>query len=169
MVSVDIKFDLNIFLLYEHIMAAINPHVMNITGKQLETFGDVWKELLKQKVNIIHQISLTQGEDFDNLLTEFLPEAYDNKELWDKLFISNKSSDSNPSTEKIIDTCSVNIDKPSSKLVEPDIETDSSPITVKKKILKVKPKPILIVNKTAEIINISTNIKAPKKVLIIKK
>ena len=52
MVSVDIKFDLNIFLLYEHIMAAINPHVMNITGKQLETFGDVWKELLKQKVKV---------------------------------------------------------------------------------------------------------------------
>jgi hypothetical protein len=71
----------------------MDPNILNVTSKQLETFGDVWKELLKQKINIIYKISIDKNEDFQKLLEEFVPEAFDNKELWENVYMINESKE----------------------------------------------------------------------------
>ena len=64
--------------------------IMDVTSKQLETYGDVWKQLLKHKIEIIYKISIDKKQNFKDLLTEFIPEAFDNKELWEDEYIINE-------------------------------------------------------------------------------
>jgi len=60
---------------------------MNVTPKQIETFEYVWKELLKQKINIIYTISQEKNENFKELLQEFVQEAFQHIELWKDNYI----------------------------------------------------------------------------------
>ena len=68
-------------------MSTQSTQIMNITASQLETFGDVWKELLRQKVRIIHEISQHKSVDFKELLMEFIPEAYKHTDVWEHDYI----------------------------------------------------------------------------------
>jgi hypothetical protein len=55
---------------------------MNVTSKQLDHFSHVWKEILKQKIKILYTISTDKKEDFEELIEEFVPEAFEHEELW---------------------------------------------------------------------------------------
>ena len=65
----------------------IQPLIMDISPSQLLNFGEVWKELLKQKVGIIFTIANEKNVSFKGLLNEFIPEAFDNKDLWESNYI----------------------------------------------------------------------------------
>ena len=65
---------------------------MDITSKQHENYNTVWFELLKQKVQIIYDISLFKKVDFIELLNEMIPEAKDHKNIWENNYILPKTS-----------------------------------------------------------------------------
>ena len=49
-----------------------------------KAFSDIRKELLKEKVNIIFKIANEKKLDFHKLLEEFIPEAFENRDIWEK-------------------------------------------------------------------------------------
>ena len=85
--------------------------IINITPTQLKNFGCVWKELLKQKVAIVHKVAKYKEVDFQSLIDEFIPEAMEYKEVWNDLYFENTSlsthSQSKPAIEAIIEESTV--------------------------------------------------------------
>ena len=57
---------------------------MEFSNNQFKAFSDIWKELLKEKVNIIFKIANEKKVDFHKLLEEFIPEAFENRDIWEK-------------------------------------------------------------------------------------
>ena len=74
--------------------------VISINPVQLKGFNDVWKEILKQKVRIVYEISKHKEYNFEKLLKEVLPEALDNKSLWEDNYIKTNVSKSSGETSK---------------------------------------------------------------------
>ena len=70
---------------------------MDVTPSQLQTFGDVWQQLLVQKVGIIYQISQYKKVEFTSLLEEFIPESLEHKDLWASKYIISTSDIKNES------------------------------------------------------------------------
>jgi len=57
---------------------------MEFSNKQFKAFSDIWKELLKEKVHVVFMIANDQRVDFYKLLEEFIPEAFENRDIWEK-------------------------------------------------------------------------------------
>ena len=71
---------------------------MDLTKKQVENYNTVWFEILKQKIQIIYEISKQKNVDFIQLLTEFVPEAFEHKSMWEDRYILKKKN--NKTTKK---------------------------------------------------------------------
>ena len=65
---------------------------MEFSNNQFKAFSDIWKELLKEKVNIIFKIANEKKVDFHKLLEEFIPEAFENRDIWEKNYPNISSS-----------------------------------------------------------------------------
>ena len=99
---------------------------LEVTNNQLKGFTEVWKQLLKQKVKIVFEISKEKNEDFLELLKEFVPEAFENEDLWKDEYILKP-------TEKI------NIEKTVNQtIINENNNKEAQP--KKKKIMKIKKK-----------------------------
>ena len=74
---------------------------IHLSNNQVSNFQEVWLELLKKKIGIIHEISVIQNVNFLELLKEFVPEAFDKnieKHWKDDYIINNKSNTGNTYT-----------------------------------------------------------------------
>ena len=67
---------------------------ININVEQLANFNEVWKELLKQKVKIVYEISKHKKCDFQELLKEVLPEAFIYAHIWKDQYIIHDTAKS---------------------------------------------------------------------------
>ena len=80
-------------------------NIMDISSSQLENFECVWKELLKQKIDILYKISHEKNENFLSLMNQFLPEAFDYKNIWEDKYIlpSNNLSENKTTNNSLSD------------------------------------------------------------------
>jgi len=149
--------------------------MLDVTPRELENYGSVWKELLKIKIDILYQISLEKKEDFAELLREFLPEALEDeyKHLLGDKYILNKPPKKFLFGKKKNETENINVkkDKPVEvREVEPVVEIREEISQDKKdKSVEVREEESIVnKDKSIEIIEEIANDKKDKSVEVIK-
>ena len=74
----------------------MSSNIMDVTSKQLDSFSHVWKEILKQKIKILYSLSMDKEEDFESLIEEFVPEAFEHEDLWRHDYIKTNTYSQKP-------------------------------------------------------------------------
>ena len=147
-------------------------NIMNITPKQLENFGSVWQQLLKQKVNIIYQISQHKKVNFEELLKEFIPEALDYKSLWEDNYLvkSETKQETKPkllfkkTIDNKVDKSKIKFSKKLGSSLIDKLECESDDSVLTKKSFKLKK---FITKKCSESDSKVSNTTSEKKVKMI--
>lgn len=65
---------------------------IDVSKSAMQGFNSVWNQVLVVKVKIIYDIAQNKGISFKNLLNEFIPEAFEHKELWHNDFILDEDT-----------------------------------------------------------------------------
>ena len=113
--------------------------IINITPTQLKNFGCVWKELLKQKVAIVHKVAKYKQVDFQSLIDEFIPEAMEYKEVWNDLYFENTSLSTHPQSKPATSAIEAILDKSTTESTFNEVK--NTPVSKPtKKIFKLKKK-----------------------------
>jgi len=136
---------------------------MEVTSTQLENFADVWKQLLRQKVKIVSEIARHKQVDFYELLKEFIPEAFEHKNVWEQDYVLPNTTQTPPSSSK---SKKLKIMKPTSHIscsISSASSTSSSDNTTKKLRINIKKTTTLQPN------SITTTTVVKKRTLKIKK
>lgn len=129
--------------------------ILDVTPRELENYGSVWKELLKIKIDILYKISLEKKEDFTELLGEFLPEALENeyKHLLGDKYILNKPPKKFLFGKKKNETENIKKDKSVEvREVEPIVEKDK-PVEIREEISQDKKDKPVEVREEESIVN----------------
>lgn len=140
--------------------------MLDVTPRELENYGSVWKELLKIKIDILYKISLEKKEDFAELLGEFLPEALEDeyKHLLGDKYILNKPPKKILFGKKKNETENIDVKKDKSDEIREEISHDKKdkPVEVREE------ESIINKDKSIEIIEEISNDKKDNEVKVIK-
>lgn len=146
--------------------------ILDVTPRELENYGSVWKELLKIKIDILYKISLEKKEDFAELLREFLPESLEDeyKHLLDDKYILNKPPKKILFGKKKNETENIDVkkDKPVKKDKLDEIREEISHDKKDKPVEIREEESIINKDKSVEIVEEIANDKKDNEVKVIK-
>ena len=66
-------------------------HTIHLTDSSMKGFNHVWQQLLIIKVKVLYEIAQNKKCSFRELIDEFIPEAIENRELWEKDYLLDEN------------------------------------------------------------------------------
>ena len=66
-------------------------HTIQLTDSSMKGFNHVWQQLLIIKVKVLYEIAQNKNCSFRELIDEFIPEAIQNRELWEKDYLLDEN------------------------------------------------------------------------------